>query len=104
MIRLDKEKLQNGTSEMERCGENLSAVKCESVYLTGNSEPMKEYLECFVKLQNVMNAYAQLLKNDSVKIQRAGEALIHEDRIVVKATAGPISLSSEDVMIVALER
>ena len=54
--------------------------------ITGNSEVLKNYKECFEKLQNTMNAYAALLQRDSDKIMSAGEALIKEDRDVLKVT------------------
>ena len=86
MIKLNEEQLRSGTQAMKGCGDALAAVKCENVNITGNSEVLRNYKECFEKLQNTMNAYAALLQRDSDKIMSAGEALIKEDRDVLKVT------------------
>ncbi len=83
MIRLNEEQLRSGTSAMKSCGEALAAIDCGELDMTGNSETLKSYIECFERLQDVMNAYSVLLQRDSDKILSAGEALIEEDKSVL---------------------
>lgn len=83
MIRLNEEQLKTGTSAMRSCGEALGAIDCGAVDVTGNSDTLRNYIECFERLQDVMNAYSILLQRDSDKILSAGEALIQEDKNVL---------------------
>ena len=83
MIQLNKEQFRTGTQAMMNCGEALATAKCQVVNMTGNSEPLRNYIECFEKLQIVMNAYATLLQKDGESILSAGEALVQEDRDIL---------------------
>lgn len=74
MIELNTVNFQTATNQLTKSANALSSVKNQKPELTCNSVPLKQYIECFHEMQELMKEYCNLLKVDSERIRSAGEA------------------------------
>ncbi|MFA9379046.1 MAG: TIGR04197 family type VII secretion effector [Lachnotalea sp.] len=75
MIELKMMDFQTATNRLVTAANELSQVKDQKPEATGNCEPLKQYIECFQAMQEVLKEYSNLLKTDSERIRSAGNAM-----------------------------
>lgn len=75
MIRLQYITFDGNANSLGAAAERLSGVEAQKPEASGNSAPLKGYIQCLQEMQSVMEAYCTLLKADSERIRSAGKAM-----------------------------
>lgn len=75
MIELNTVSFQTATNQLVTAASELSGVRDQKPDATGSSVPLKQYIDCFYEMQELMKEYSNLLKTDSERIRSAGNAL-----------------------------
>ena len=69
--------------EMTTASGVISQGKVKTPKITANSEPLKNYIECFEEIQAVMNAYSALLEKDSATISHFVHSMVDKEEHLI---------------------
>lgn len=76
MISLNYNKVQISSDELDMAAGELLNVEKQKPETTGNSEVLRQYVECMQKMQELMETYCELLNCDSQRIKSAARNML----------------------------
>jgi len=76
VISLNYNKVHISSDELDIAADELLNVGKQKPEPTGNSQVLKQYVECMQKMQELMEAYCELLNCDSQRIKSAARNML----------------------------